>query len=275
MLKKDKILKISKEVIKKTKLYDFLPKDKISTVYAAGSLLEGFGNSKSDIDLFVVANDIDVNSLCLEYPKANHNMSCIRRKMVSIFNVSYEQIDFDIEVYEESYINQYIRDLNNGNATSHDSRYDLLHRLKFGAPLMGEEKFLKIKEKIDYDQFNVLPSISVSLYYPVKSRDVLGAYEEKAYDTSFYMALRLLEDCIGAYLAIQCETNPNSKWLMKKISRYEEQGSRDVNLKKMLNNAYSKIDLFDSKELKKKTLLIMKDCQKLNELIEKNKEEVF
>lgn len=275
MLTKDKILEMSLEVISKTDLYSYLPEDKIYTIYAAGSLLEGFGNSKSDIDLFVVANNIDVDYLCREYPRANQNMTCLKRANVSVFNINYLGTDLDIEVYEESYLSEYIRQLNEGIATSHDSRFDLFHRLKFAVPLFKDDNFWELKSKINYELFNFLPAKSLSLYYPVKSKDIQGAYEEKAYETSFYMALRLLEDCISAYLAMQGETNPNTKWLMKKINRYEKHTQSNLNIKAIHNMAYSNIDLNDPAALKMKTLNIMKECQKFNTQIEKNRKEVF
>lgn len=61
----------------------------------------------------------------------------------------------------------------------------------------------------------------------------------------------------------------------EKINRYEKHTQSNLNIKAILNMAYSNIDLNDPAALKMKTLNIMKECQKFNTQIEKNRKEVF
>ncbi|MGZ7244287.1 hypothetical protein ACXWOQ_09350, partial [Streptococcus pyogenes] len=86
--------------------------------------------------------------------------------------------------------------------------------------------------------------------------DIQGAFEEGAYDTSLYMALSLLEVCISSYLSLFGETNPNTKWLVKKIHRLEKTNQLNISLSESMAISYNQIDFSDKQSLKAKTIIV-------------------
>lgn len=254
-----------------SKLYEFLPEQKINTIFIAGSLMEGFGNSKSDIDVFILTNGlIDVNFFD-KYLENNPDMTGFKKnKNNNTFNMNYNDMDFDIEVYDLHYILDYIEELIFENATVKDNRYDLFHRLKYGEPIIGIEQFKMLKESVPYTNFNFLSAKNFSLYYPIRVMDIQGSFLEGAFDTSFHMSLRLLVECIDTILCINGETNPNKKWLIKKIERYSlSENAEILNLRNIFENAYYGIDFSNKDLMRVKTLEILKECQNFNIYIEK------
>lgn len=118
---------------------------------------------------------------------------------------------------------------------------------------------------MDYQKFNILPAKVNSNFYSVRVTDIMGAYEEQNFDTSFKMSLSLLESCMTAYLALKGETNPSPKWLMKKIDRYSLcKDTKEIDIYEMLSQAYEGIEFGNFDVMKDKTIKTLKCCQLLN-----------
>lgn len=254
-------------------IYEEFNKFNIHTVFVAGSIFENFGNSKSDIDVFIIVKKFD-DTVLENFVMKNSDFSLFKRKHKRMLTVTYKSVDYDIELHEKDSIYDYANLINIGKGTKDDSYYDFFHRLKFAQPLSGTEFFEELKSSIDYNKYNLIVPLSLQMYYSIRVTDIQGAFEEGAYDTSLYMALSLLEMCITSYLSLFGETNPNTKWLIKMIKRAESNSELNLRLSDSMKLAYKQIDFSDSSSLKEKTIVVLKECQKINleceKLIKKN-----
>lgn len=255
-------------MLNETSFFEFFKKEDIYCIYISGSLLEGFGNKESDIDVFIICKSIFDQKTIENYIAQNYLMDFQVRPDKFIITFRYNNWDFDMEVHNLKNITEFNNMIKNKNAHYMDKRYDFLHRLKYGLPIVNENNFFSLKEQVNYNLFNKLPSIHLEDYYAIKSKDIKGAFEEEAFSTSLFMALDLLENCLNAYLSLYGETNPSKKWLLKKINRFQTNSSNSsIDLKDIIRQSYSNIDFYDENNLKIKTIEVLKICQKLNDKI--------
>lgn len=268
----ENILKIKKTIynfFEKTNFYRYFDNDDSYTIYIAGSIMEGFGNEKSDVDIFVLYKSTDLKEKTQRYFEVNKGFNIFNKNNKVIITSAFENTDLDIEFYEIDYVKEFITQLDNSVANYNDERYDLFHRLKYGVPLINEKNFNSLQKSVNFEKFNKLPAQMTKDYYAVKTKDIQGAYQEEMYDTSYYMAMDLLENCVNVFLAIHGETNPNRKWMFKKINRYNKQYANKLDLIGCMYSAYKNVNLLEKNSMKHKTLDVMKTCQKINILIEK------
>ncbi|WP_445081170.1 hypothetical protein [Lactococcus sp. KTH0-1S] len=264
ILSKNEAASAAKKMMRDSKILKIIGEENIFTTYVSGSLFEEFGNSKSDIDIFIIVDEFNIKKI-QSIAESDEDFTFYDRGLRKVLVTTKEEIDFDIEIYEKEYILEYISMVSLGTAKNHDKRYDIFHRLKFAKQLINDSNFGILKAKMEYDKFSSLFSKEYRIYYGVRVTDILGAYQEEKFDTSFKMALDLLESGITAYLSLAEETNPSSKWLMKKIERYSKNKKEtDLNLFDMLCSAYQNIELNNMELLKKKTIQILTNCQLLN-----------
>ena len=255
--------KLAENLLSRFSIYEEFNILNINTVFVAGSIFEGFGNSRSDIDIFIILNRID-DQVLTSFVNQNQDFSLFKREHKRMLTITYREVDYDIELHEVDAIQNYAELVNRGQGSKYSPYYDFFHRLKFAQPLGGVEFFRKLKNSIDYNKYNLIVPLGVRMYYSIRVTDIQGAFEEGAYDTSLYMALSLLEDCISSYLSLFGETNPNKKWLIKKIHRLEKSNQLNISLSESMVISYNQIDFLDELSLKAKTVIVLKECQKIN-----------
>ena len=207
-----------------------------SLVYLAGSIVEGFGNRTSDIDVYVICDDYKEtlkNGFDREF--------CIEREDFLIRNVIEDGTRYDFEYYTWDKFESIIDKINNLNfrtdkhlAKLSDNDIDFLHRLKHGKAIVNIERFNGIKENIN---FHNLSKYLVFVYvekYDGFLEDLEGALASKDYGTSYILTRLLIEHSILAYLAAYGETNPSRKWLYRKLKRYQENNNDKALLNKYM-----------------------------------------
>ncbi|MDT3959787.1 nucleotidyltransferase domain-containing protein [Staphylococcus kloosii] len=274
MLSKQDVNELLSEFLEYSDFKKHFNNNKLVTVYVSGSIMEGFGNEESDIDVFVISNS-DIKQNVIDYAESNKEFTLYIKPEKLIISTLYNNINIDFEFYNYRYIENYIQEINSGIAEYHENKFDLIHRMKYGFSVIGKEKFNSMLNSINFNNYNLIQTKIVNDYYIVKSKDIKGAIQEQQYPTAYYMSLDLLQNCVSAYLSLYGETNPNNKWIFKKINRYQKNNEVDIDLKGIVYNAYSNIDLYDEESTKKKTIQILKNCQKINSLIEKRKANVY
>ncbi|QHW35911.1 hypothetical protein GZH82_00185 [Staphylococcus ursi] len=265
----DLLVKETKEFFECYNDIEFLNNENVSTVFISGSLLEGFGNENSDIDIFVILKNSHFLKEFINRVKKNELINIIERRNKTIITATYEERNFDIEILESGYITEYIQQVNVLNAYAADERYDLLHRMKYGKVIYNEENFYKIFESINQNKFRRIHTQTLNTYYAVKMHDIHGAFKEKEFVTGYFMGIDLLNLCIDAYLSIRGETNPSSKWRLKKINRYDmNKKHNDLDIKDFIYDVYKGLDLRNDLIMKKKLKNVITLCQKINTEIE-------
>lgn len=185
------------------------------TIFVSGSIIEGYGNAESDLDVFVVypnevpslRTDIDMetNSISLEY---------ISEQRLDIEHWSKDQV---IAVSER--IRQCSPD--DWENCFHFSYNDIefAHSLRIGLPIQQTDHFVQLQQAFDFEQVShIITMKRVGLYHSVQE-DAAGAIASKQEGTALLMARYALQLAIDAWLASQGETNAKDKWRFFKLQK--------------------------------------------------------
>lgn len=236
-----------------------------SLVFLAGSILEGFGNATSDIDVYIICDNTDNKVMNL----TNHNgESIFPSEHCLTKNVTEDGVRYDFEYWNWGDFNLLISKLNNLDfKTSHyidrlkSEEYDLLHRLKWARPIHNEVLFDKIHTNIQFENLNFYRAVVQSEIYSGAVEDIQGACISGDFGSAFFMVRGLINIVMNGYLGIYGETNPNNKWIYRKLKKYEE-GSSDKELMKL----YLKLQThpFHNDTVQEYIREAMQFCQKYN-----------
>lgn len=215
-----------KKIISDTKLIldDIVSNQDVHSIYISGSIIEGFGNIKSDIDIFVITNK---EPRLLENNSINNVTLTLNKEDFLIQNSLIEGTRYDVEYHD---INKIQRILNkiyhftyNGeyvtNPLSYDEQ-DFLHRLKIGIPIYNENAFFQFKKNLDIYKLSLHKSAIYIDGFNNLYEDAYGTYESNDFGSCYIMLLKLIDATINGYISIFGETNPNEKWIYRMIKSY-------------------------------------------------------
>lgn len=227
-----------------------------SVVYLAGSLMEGFGNSTSDIDVYVICNEIPSINI-----DKNISQSFLQTEQNLVRNVIHKGIRLDFEYWTWKDFNKAIKRLNNINFRTNDyierlpeDEFDLIHRLKFGKPIVNLEMFNDIYNEISFDNLGRYRVAVENESCQGLLEDLQGAYLSKDYGSAFFLSRLFLDRTMTCFLAANGETNPNIKWLYRKTLRYQETSEDTRILSTYMNIQSQSYDLDTIDQLIKNTI---------------------
>jgi len=183
-------------------------------VIASGSVVEGFGNRSSDIDLFVVRELAAPSVECFLYePKS--------KRHVDITYVSKEEIC------------QLLQRIRGVQAVPSDwvslqraafPDIDIYHRLLIGVSLtdpLGDDW-----RKYKFCRRSVGREIAYQSIVAGRARwiDAVGAFLDGQREHAAYVARVAFEHSVDAYAALNGETNPSPKWRWARLQRLAASG---------------------------------------------------
>lgn len=191
----------------------FVKADREDIVYLTGSIVEGFGNSSSDLDFYVITR------------APLHN-----RPQIVIENL--ESLRLDIEYWEYDRVLRLAEKIDRMELNNPDKMPDLLsdaeadfcHRLKIAVPAQNGIGFEELRNHFDFKKFNEGMTIRYIRLYEGWAEDALGALESRDEGTACFVARRCLEAAMDAYLASRGETYARDKWRFRKMERQLEPG---------------------------------------------------
>ncbi|PEU52187.1 hypothetical protein CN395_27920 [Priestia megaterium] len=238
----------------------------VKYVYLAGSIMEGFGNKTSDIDVYVIVD----GDLELKDPELVRGRS-LQNDTHVVNNFIQDGIRYDYEYWTlenwmsiiEKLTKVDLADPELINALSARD-YDLLHRLKFSKPIINNENFLEIYRTIDFRKLGLYMASLKSEGYSNLLEDVEGALLSKDAKTAFIMTRLLLEETMTGFLAAHEETNPKQKWLYKKLSNYVKKTNEQEVLVSYMNLLTKPLNVTDDEELIHYVKKGIRFSQKLN-----------
>ncbi|NAM96355.1 hypothetical protein [Staphylococcus hominis] len=203
--------------------------DENMIIYAAGSRVEGFGNEKSDVDIYIIC----------DFTKFSNNQKEIRDEEIFIKsadtlinNFIYENIRYDIEYWDIKKVYSIIEKVNNYSVTGDKkvpplskNECDFIHRLQYSMPITNHKSFNTIKQKINFVNYKKMMAIIHIENFDGYIEDLDGALQSKDFYTAYMVMKLALEEITEAYLSINGETNPNRKWLLRKLKRYNSKST--------------------------------------------------
>ncbi|MFF2019515.1 hypothetical protein [Paenibacillus sp. NPDC058177] len=203
-----------------------------TVIYMAGSLCEGFGNEKSDIDVYVLTNRQFIDDI--EAGLNSNDVFSINDTNLA-HNFIIENQRFDVEFWELEKVMEGIGQFNAIDFHSerhmgkiNDGIFDMLHRMKYAIPVYNKEDFESIFQKLDQRKFKYYQAIKKTEQYDSWLEDLEGAYRSYDYGTMFFLSRHLIDNAVVAFLAINGETNPNIKWLYRKLARFSESTKNNI-----------------------------------------------
>jgi hypothetical protein len=197
-----------------------------STVIVSGSLLEGLGNTHSDVDIYVFSSELPKVS---EIGKRNYFKAegdCVRQVFDALDN---EGLCFDVEYYLESELNTIIKKLEDlydkarhstkilrQQLTYHED--DLIHKCLIGVEIAGRE----LSELIDVasvkSKFSFVKYRGLAGGYP-EFKDIRGMFYAGDMDSCYGVMRRYVEEHAMALTYVAGDTNTKDKWLIRKLRR--------------------------------------------------------
>jgi hypothetical protein len=186
--------------------------------FISGSLVEGLGNSRSDLDVFVITSG-RISKECIESTTVEVNGAQI--------DVTYaERVRVDTEIWRLQEVYETATDLNDVSVDDRvamlqisATRLDLAHRIRVGMPVVGADVFHDIHEKFDYDKLAYVLYTRFLSSYQNSAEDAAGAIADADAGTAFLTSRSALGYAIDSYLAACGDTNVRQKWRARKLLR--------------------------------------------------------
>lgn len=221
LLKEKTIGQVKKQLEKYlgVRLNDFtsqLKLDPSDILFWSGSLVEGFGNKKSDVDLYVIGNTNKRESTTEITGPGFPTMERLLLRTQSRIDVTF--IPHTLIRAIGDYLSQfqsidYVVDWS-------DNLRELVHRFKIGIPIVNVKQFEHCQRQINFDRYR-----SYLIHWYQKRMDsllddVLGAVETNDIHTALFCSRTRLRLAFDLYLAAKGETNTRcDKWRWQKLMR--------------------------------------------------------
>lgn len=198
--------------------------------YMAGSVIEGYGNEYSDIDLFILTNnrieqlgfDDEVNIDSLSYKSTNSVILNNKRFDIEVLNLD----NFILKIDK---INNFtFKRSNNVFNIMWFNYVDIIHKFITGVSIFGEKKHREVEKMIDKTKFYKVVSAMHLLKADGYMEDVKGTYQINDSSTLYYVCHFMLHCLLKSYLAMRGYTNTNPKWIIHALSNFQDEKDRYI-----------------------------------------------
>jgi hypothetical protein len=188
--------------------------NQIDIVFISGSLVEGIGNRKSDIDIFSISDCLEKELQILFIPRSE----C----QIDFEKIPLKSIDLLINKLSCFPADQE-RDLSSSLELS-VSELNLLHRISIGKSINQAEALANIQRQIDKKSLSrILFDRAIGQTANLLT-DIQGLLIENDYENALLLAQQIAGLTVDAILAAQGNTNNNSKWRFRLLRRLEKTG---------------------------------------------------
>ncbi len=195
-----------------------------AVVYLSGSLVEGFGNTSSDVDIFVVDDSEPVGDLVVRKDVCT----------IAIHLLEHRRADFEYwrPAVVES-IRQKLAAIQPGEEFVAEKLAPIeelfVHRLLIGKPLAAEEAFAELRDSFDAERFRSY-LVQQAIHRADGALDDLGGMlEDDDLLTPLLRARDLVSFALDAYAHDRGNTNTLPKWRAKIVARLpDDERSRAV-----------------------------------------------
>jgi translation initiation factor 2 beta subunit (eIF-2beta)/eIF-5 len=210
-------------LMKDIEIINKIPHGKQDIIYKSGSLAEGLGNDRSDIDIFIITDNC---------PDTHQ------------FTLSDDgEVIIDVEYWSFSDVENYIAKINSINFQDIQTSLPyvspdilkFLNNLLVGTALHNKNQYCTIVKAINKSQLsNYIQRLRINQYDNLYE-DIVGSIDEGDLDTAFMNSIILSNLSIDALLAFKGNTNPNGKWRVKLLNRFGLINERTNYLSLLLN----------------------------------------
>lgn len=202
------------------KILDIVPTMDSDVVFLSGSIIEGFGNKGSDLDVYIInredqhiiPNDIPFK----EFPFGTEYTFLGHEILISVMLISENNL-----IKHLGKVNSMLERKQIGSLDK--KSIELYHRVYNGVPLKGETIFREYSVLLNFHNFSQSLHDNRTSYSENRQEDAVGALESGDIYTAFISARISLETAVEALLYLKGETNPSDKWLFRKLFKHYSQ----------------------------------------------------
>ncbi|KGE16518.1 hypothetical protein [Paenibacillus wynnii] len=206
-------------------------------VFASGSLVQGIGNGKSDLDLFVITQDFNEKDINITYDQLNFKVGFNRLEGVNC-DIEYWLLDVVEELIDQvnsiDFGDINVRSFNQLKIKGYNSPAltSFLHRFIISKNIYNDTKYKELYEKLNKNNyFRLMARIYVN-HVDNAYDDVVGNLEQHEYETAYLIARETLLLAMTAYVFSMKQTIDRTKWtykMMKVIAIENQEAARILN----------------------------------------------
>jgi hypothetical protein len=204
-------------------------------VIVSGTLIEGIGTKYSDFDVYVIGDkrpkmkDVQTSRHHWIYNSDDNITTGKEGELIQLFDYIHPgNLAWDVEYWTENETLKLFAEMHQNyvDALSHTRNVfslsyktsGFLHRLFAAIPLQNGDKFTKLLAKLSKPELCFLLFRQYIGGYPI-FRDIKGSWSDDDLDTAYQMSLNFLTDQAFALTFLELDSNPNKKWLFKKLAQ--------------------------------------------------------
>jgi hypothetical protein len=195
-------------------------------VVLSGTLLEGFGNLYSDLDLYVISDHLPTKGLAVPPMLVIREDGCVRRVNETLADL--DNILLDVQYYTFQELDTLARSLRTLYAESrqstqiyrktlHHEDEDLIHKLLTGTVLQDGTLLFDARKTFDPGMFCFLKYRNETGGY-AEFRDLVGSWTAGDLDTCLYNTRGYLISQVSGMMFLAGNTNPRPKWFVRRLA---------------------------------------------------------
>jgi predicted nucleotidyltransferase len=191
------------------------------TVFVSGSVVEGYGNSESDLDVLVIYPE-EMPSLEAEYVT---DTNIIQSDFTEHWRLDIEGWPRREVLAAAERISRCAADNWNECRNIDFNDICLAHRVRIGIPLEHEAEFRMLHGAFDFPHLSRVIMTKCLMQYMGIAEDAAGAIDSGQHGAALLMARQAMQRAIDTLIAAYGDTNPKEKWRFFKLQKLG-----DVNL---------------------------------------------
>jgi hypothetical protein len=191
--------------------------------YISGSIVEGFGTPRSDLDVFLLTADSADGTAGPARPE-DEPVAVYHADGYRIELDYAEDIPTDTEIWPIDVLAGLPDelagiDLDDWGAAGAvpDAKLNLAHRLRIGLPVLGHDRFEALRERFDWDRLARILRNRWLASYNNLADDAIGAIEAGDAMSAVLASRQALGAAVDALTAARGHTNPKEKWRWRKL----------------------------------------------------------
>lgn len=199
-----------------SELLEVISPEEKDIVYLSGSLIEGYGNKYSDLDVFIIKHDISNIDSQFRYEDFK----------IKLIYKGNSKLDFEYHEYSKVFnLIDFANSFDPDNLDSLENlsvdRIEFLHRFLVSIPIFNSEDYEIHKNNINKKNLYNALKYHRRRSFNAHLMDCHGMLENNDIDTAVFWSKQTLCDAIDVYLAAKGDTNTSQKWRLKRLERLD------------------------------------------------------
>lgn len=188
------------------------------TIFLSGSIIEGYGNANSDLDVYVIYPG-EIPPLKVDF---NTGHTLISMEYTTNWRLDTESWAKD-QIFTVAQRLHPLPDDWNQYLTMNMDDFDLAHGFRIGVPILHPGHFQELRQAFDFDHVSrMIMQRALILYFGIQE-DAAGALDAKQYGAALLMARRAVQLATDIWVAFHGDTNTRDKWRFFKLEKLGDQ----------------------------------------------------